>query len=381
MFDVAHGQSQSIRTLFAVVQGDLSPGPRYRIFQYLRHLERAGISATVLRMQGDSSTERSIRSAHFGPLRRAAHYLVMWMESLIVQVRLVLLAPRFDRIVLYRLPLWAVTRWLLAPYRPRILTDFDDALDTIDRSGPGPVHAMNRWVLRRGLQNAILASTTTITSNAHNSGIVERLSRQVAIIPTSIDMSRIPFRDRSAPLEDRLVVGWIGTPSTAEYLVEIEEALRHVQQMRPIVIRLIGAGQNPFRTIDAEVVHWSFADEPSALTRMDIGLMPMPDTPWTRGKAATKALQYNASGAPAISSRTATNLAILGDQDGSLFATTREEWIGALFALIDHPELRSEVGRRGHERVRRHFSVESNAPKLVSLIRNPAQPPSDTGQP
>jgi glycosyltransferase involved in cell wall biosynthesis len=185
-------------------------------------------------------------------------------------------------------------------------------------------------------------------------------------------MARLPFRERSAPLGDRLVIGWIGTPSTARYLAAIEEPLRVVSETRPVVIRLIGAGRNPFRSLAAELVEWSFAGEPDAIKQIDIGLMPMPDTPWTRGKAATKALQYNASGAPAVSSRTATNLAILGESAGSLFASTADEWIASLLRLIDDAAFRAEVGRRGHVRVRESFSVESNAPRLAELIRDPA---------
>jgi glycosyltransferase involved in cell wall biosynthesis len=361
-----------LRTLFVVAQSELSPGSRYRVYQYLPHLREAGIDGHVVAMQDQGSTERSVNSPLFHPLRRVAHYAFTWVESFIVQLRLVALAPRFDRIVLYRLPLWAVTRWLLAPRRARIITDFDDALDEIDHSAEERLGGLKRWILGRGLQNAILASTTTITSNAHNCGVVERLSRRAAIIPTSIDMTRLPFRDRSASLEERLVVGWMGTPSTARYLAAIEDALRDVSRQRPIVIRLIGAGRNPFRALDAEIVEWSFAGEPDALARIDIGLMPMPDTAWTRGKAATKALQYNASGAPAVSSRTATNLAILGESAGSLFASTTDEWIAALIRLIDDPAFRAEIGRRGHARVRESFSVQANAPRLAGLIRDPA---------
>lgn len=106
--------------------------------------------------------------------------------------------------------------------------------------------------------------------------------------------------------------------------------------------------------------------------RIDIGLMPMPDTPWTRGKAATKALQYRACGAPTVASRTATNLAILGESEGTLFATTSDEWTASLLRLIDDAALRSTLGRQAHARVLERFSVESNAPRLIQLIREPA---------
>lgn len=371
--------NDELRTLFVLCRSEQSPGSRYRVYQYLPHLERGGIKTRVITMQDEGSTERSVMSPLFHPLRRMAHYAWLWVESVVVQVRLVTLASRFDRVVLYRLPIWTITRWLLAPRRARMLTDFDDALDTMDYDPVAPLGTLKQWILRRGLQNAILASTTTITSNRHNCSVVERLSRRAEVIPTSIDMARLPFRERTAPIEPRLVIGWMGTPSTAQYLVPIEDALRRVQAVRPVVIRLIGAGRNPFRALDVELVDWSYAGEPDALGRIDIGLMPMPDTPWTRGKAATKALQYTATGAPCVSSRTATNVAILGESDGTIFVTTDDEWVQALLRLIDDPVLRADMGRRGRDRVRACYSVEANAPKLARLIRDPlaGMAPSD----
>ena len=362
----------AIRLLCVVAQHDRSPGSRYRVFQYLPYLRAAGFTCRVVTMQGQASTERSVQSPLFHPVRRVAHYVFTWIESAVVQIRLVALAPRFDRILLYRLPLWAVTRWCLIPGRARIVTDFDDALDTIDHVASERLGSLKRWILGRGLENAILASTTTITSNEHNCGVVRRFGRRAEVIPTSVDMARLPFRDRATPFEARLVVGWIGTPSTAQYLVDIEEALREVQRTRSVVIRLVGAGRNPFRTLEVELRDWSFEDEPDTLTRMDIGLMPMPDTPWTRGKAATKALQYNASGAPAVSSHTATNVEILGEDAGSLFARSPADWIRCLVRLIDDGALRSSMGRRGRDRVRAGFSVEANAPRLARVIRDPS---------
>ena len=360
---------QSLRILFAVTQDALAPGPRYRVFQYLPHFRAAGLECTVLRGQTTRATQRSIGITVRPTHARAMHYIAGWLTNLIFQLRIVASASKYDRIVLYRVPISTLTRWLLRHRRPDIVFDFDDALDSLTAAGAGPLKA---WILRRGLHNAVLASTVTITSNEHNCRTVERLGGRAIHIPTSIDVDRLSFRDRITPLEDRLVIGWMGTPSTAEYLVGVQAALERVVRTRDVVVRLVGAGYNPLHPLEADIRDWSLERENQELAHFDIGIMPMPDSVYTRGKAATKALQYGASGAPTVAALTPTNVAILGEGDGTLFARTTDEWAAALLRLIDDPALRSRMGCRGRERVMKRYSVSVNAPTLVKVLRHPS---------
>lgn len=363
--------NKRLRVLFALSQNEQGPGSRYRVLQYLPYLQSQGLDCHVRMMQGAASTDRSVRSVLLPRPQRTLHNAVLWMQGLIFQMRLIALAPRFDRVVMYRLPVSAWARWLLRPRRAEIVADFDDALDTIDADRRELLGGLKRWILKRGLHNAILAASATVTSNDHNRAIVERLGRRAVVIPTSVDLTRLPFRDRHAPVEPLPVIGWIGSPSTAAYLIPIEDALHEVLRRHRVVIRLIGAGRNPFRTLPVEMVDWSYEREPEDLRRMDIGVMPMPDTAWTRGKAATKALQYGGSGAPTVASWTTTNAGILGEDAGTLFARSSHDWTEHLCRLLDDAALRAELGRRGRARVERLFSVEANAGALASVIRDP----------
>jgi glycosyltransferase involved in cell wall biosynthesis len=315
-----------------------------------------------------------VRSVLLPRHQRTLHNAVLWVQGLIFQIRLIALAPRFDRLVMYRLPVSGWARWLLRSRRAEIVADFDDALDTIDADRAELLGGLKRWILKRGLHNAIRAASTTVTSNDHNRAIVEQLNRRAVVIPTSVDLTRLSFRDRGAPVEVVPVIGWIGSPSTAAYLVGIEDALHEVVRRHRAVIRLIGAGRSPFRALPVEMVAWSYERESDDLRGIDIGLMPMPDTPWTRGKAATKALQYGGSGAPTVASWTNTNVGILGENDGTLFARSSEEWVVQLCRLLGDAPLRGELGRRGRARVERLFSVEGNAGARARVIRHPLGP-------
>jgi glycosyltransferase involved in cell wall biosynthesis len=166
----------------------------------------------------------------------------------------------------------------------------------------------------------------------------------------------------------RVTLGWIGTPSTSRYLPLLEEPLRAVAAKHDIDIRLVGAGDTPFQHLPVTLRPWSLATEAREIAAFDIGLMPMPDTAWTRGKAALKALQYGAAGIPTIASWTPTNEQILGVDEGTIYCRTGDEWRAALERLMGDDVLRAELGRRARRRVDASYSVSANLPKLIAVL-------------
>jgi glycosyltransferase involved in cell wall biosynthesis len=273
-----------------------------------------------------------------------------------------------DVLYLYRVPVPGWAARILRRGRSKVLFDFDDALDEGDTE-PGLFGRLRRRALRRGIENAIATARTTIASNRRNADAAAALGGSVVVVPTCVDVTRYPFRDRAETPGDGVVVGWVGTPSTAPYLCAIEEVLASLREIIPFRLRLIGAGRNPFRRVEADLRPWSLEREVDEISAFDVGLMPMPDTPWTSGKAALKALQYGASGAPTVASRTESNLEILGPGGGVLFATTPDEWATAVRSLLESPGLRSEIGRRGRAHVCRSYSVDAQLPRLLGVIR------------
>jgi hypothetical protein len=355
-----------LRVLFVSLQGVQSPGPRYRVFQYLPRLEAMGIQPTVAVMQGESSTRRSIGAPNAVSLARATHHLVVWARIQSFVARVIRRGRQFDRVYMYRIPVpgWAVPA--LMRDRERMLFDFDDALDQPELDG-GWLQSVRARAVRRGFENAVRVCRTTVTSNERNAAVVRALGGHAEIVPTTVDVSRAIVRDR-AGAGSPPVIGWIGTPSTARYLREIEEPLRRVAAMRPVTVRLTGAGLSPFQHLPVELRDWSLETEAADIGGFDIGLMPMPDTPWSSGKAALKALEYSASGAPTVASWTATNQAILGGNDGAILCRTADDWISALARLIDDHAERGERGGRARAWVTETYSVDRHAPRLCRVL-------------
>ncbi|MPZ17075.1 MAG: glycosyltransferase [Luteitalea sp.] len=357
-----------MRVLFLVQHTGSSPGTRYRVLQYLPALESAGFLCTVRVAQSQVST-----AAALGSLGRARHVRTLqlarsWSETHASLARLISLLPRFDRCVFYRIPLPAWTTTWLGPYRDRLVYDFDDALD-VQEAGETHLMAKLRGRLwRDSLARAIACCRVIVTSNHRNAAVVQAAGGEAVLIPTSVDIDRYPFPapPRTAA---RLVLGWIGTPSTAAYLTLIEEPLRRILCRYDVELRLVGAGRSPLRGVPVTIHPWCLETEVNDVSAFDIGLMPMPDTAWTRGKAALKALQYGASGAPTIASWTETNEQILGSDTGTLFCRSDAEWERALAQLIEDRTLREQLGRRARDRVASLYSVQANAPKWIALLR------------
>ena len=365
---VPAGATPTLRVLCLLLAPEPVPGPRYRVLQYLPVLESYGLACETMAVLSRATALRSVKDAARSPIRRLTHWLRVFVETQLGCLRLVWRLHRYDRVLLYRVavPNWAV--WVLWRRRNDLVYDFDDALDASE--GGGWASRLRRHVLARSLTRAVKVCAAVCTSNARNAEVVTALGGHPVVVPTSVDMARFP--ERPSP-GGRVVLGWIGTPSTAQYLPAIEGALATVLAARPEVsVRLVGSGGNPFASLPAEIVEWTDAAEVDELIRFDIGLMPMPDTAWTRGKAALKALQYGAARTPTVASWTRTNDEILGAAGGVILCRTPDEWRDALLALVDDPSRRADMGERARAHVARFYSVQANGARLAAVLRHPA---------
>lgn len=369
-------RAPQLRVLFGVQQDGISPGTRYRVLQYLPHFRSAGLDCTVVTMQGAASTRRSLRNANAGNSARVAHALQQVAESWIVSARLLACAGKFDRLYLYKIPLPSMATAALRRHRARIIFDLDDAWDSPEGGRSGLARFRSR-LLRHSFERAVALAALVVVSNDRNAAVVSHLGGRSTVVPTTVDVDDYPFRDRATAASTAPVLGWIGTPSTAGYLPLVESAILRAASERQFVVRLVGSGGNPFAMVRPEVRDWSRTTEAQDVGGFDIGLMPMPDTEWTRGKAALKALQYGASGAPTIASWTPTNETILGRDQGAVLCRTEDDWRRAILDLLEHPARRAEIGRRGRKLVEDRFSLRRHAPRLVSIIAR-VEPPEPT---
>ena len=227
--------------------------------------------------------------------------------------------------------------------------------------------SMIRTVLGRKLAPAIGGAKAVLAGSGYLARYAERFNDHVHVVPTVVDMDRyIPRPDRSS--ESRpFTVGWIGSPSTSEHLDLIAPALSQLATETPV--KLIATGARPVRMqgVDVEVRPWSEDREVQDLHEADVGVMPLYDRPWTRGKCAFKLIQYMAAGLPTVSSPVGANAEVVTDETG-LFAGTTEAWIEALRRLRDSEPLRRRLGQAGRARVIERFSLDSQKQRVQTII-------------
>lgn len=244
--------------------------------------------------------------------------------------------------------------------------DFDDALflGSISRA-----NERYRWLKRESERwlKYMRNSRLVIAGNSFLADRARQYARRVEIVPSCIDPDA--YLQRVHEETDCLTVGWIGSRSTSAYLEEVLPALARINRDR-VRMRLVLVGadlaiEEPW----IEQRPWSLATEAADLAGWDVGIMPLPDDDWARGKCGYKLLQYYAAGVPVVSSPVGVNRTMIEDGRG-LAATTVDEWVGALESLAGDVGMRRDLSERGREYAVREFSYQRWAPELSEILRS-----------
>ena len=167
---------------------------------------------------------------------------------------------------------------------------------------------------------------------------------------------------------NQLVLGWSGSHSTSKYLYLLESVLQNISISRSIKLLVIGDPLFNIDGIELEALPWRENTEVDDLTRIDIGLYPLPDEPWVYGKSGLKALQYMALGIPTVASAVGMNFKVIEDGISGFLVKNDEEWITAITRLIDDPLLRASVGDASRTRVLSTYSLKANQPTYLSIF-------------
>lgn len=210
-----------------------------------------------------------------------------------------------------------------------------------------------------------------VCGNAFIADYFSQYNENITIIPTAVDVHRYTIIEEQAPFE--LTIGWIGTSSNFPYLYAIESALVAICQQRPSVrIKIIAdrapAFSDPLRAF-VDFVPWSMQTEVRDIQSFTVGLMPLDDGEWERGKCSFKMLQYMACGIPVIVSPVGMNCDVLALGEMGFAATTDQEWLEGVLSLLDEPAAARQMGKVGREIVESQFSVEKIAQMLADVFR------------
>jgi glycosyltransferase involved in cell wall biosynthesis len=342
---------------------DTTPSQRYRIEQWRPYLEQEGISVQLFPFV-DAKLMKLLHKP--GHVAAKAARMIMAFAQRIMDVAA---ASHYDAILIHRAACLAgpaVLERALAKLRRPILFDFDDAIYRLHTS------AANRrfgW-LKFPTKTATLCrlSAHVIVGNSSLAEYASRFNPRATVIPPSVDTDRYrPMRKHK--FNSRMVVGWTGSSTSQTHLEMFAPVLVELLARRDVEIRVISDRKPVLPGIPYTWVPWSSEIEIEELARLDIGIMPMPDDPWARGKCAMKALLYMAMGIPAICSAVGANGEVVQHGENGLLATTPEQWLAHLEALIDDPALREKLGAAGRQTVEERYSMRRCAALFARVVR------------
>ncbi len=254
------------------------------------------------------------------------------------------------------LPAWG-ERWLARRRAPWQL-EFDDAIHLTR------FHARKMELLCR-LADRVVVGNETLARFARRHA---RAAEAVEVVPTVVDVDRIRPRAPSPP--DRpAVIGWIGLPANFDALRLLAAPLRRLAETTPLVLRVVSDGAPRLEGVAVEARPWSEAGEADEVRGFDVGVMPLPDDAWSRGKCGLKILQSFAAGVPVVASPVGVNAELVRPGKNGLLATTDEEWHDALARLLADAPLRRRLAAGGRRTVEERFSLRRWAPRVAAGMR------------
>jgi glycosyltransferase involved in cell wall biosynthesis len=344
-------------------------GCRFRVAQYRPWLERAGFTLDIHPL-----FDREFFRLVYQPGRYVtkANALLRRTRD---RLKVIRARDEYDIVMLYREAYPIGPPWLerrLARAGVPMVYDFDDAVYLPNTSDANRIIASLKNSGK--IPEVLRLCTHVVAGNSHLADVARRYNRNVTVVPTSVDTAvwvpRSTPRERGTPL----VIGWIGTPTTTQYLLELGPVLQDLARTHQYVLRVSGSVTPvQFRGVTVENVPWSLEREVELFNTCDIGIYPLPDDEWTRGKCGFKAIQFMACSVPVVASPVGVNREIVEDGVSGFLAETPERWKEKLTLLITRPDMRAALGPRGRQVIEQRYSLAANAPTLVQVFQHVAR--------
>lgn len=350
------------RVLFLSRYARLGSSSRLRLYQYLPFLQDAGIDVTLAPLFGDDY----VRGLYGGKVAKLSV-----LKAYVARLGLMLRAGRFDAVWVEKEMLPWVPAWLelgLFPAKVPLIVDYDDAVfHRYDQHRLSLVRGLLGRKIDRVMQRAdlVVAGNEYLANRARNAG-----ASRVEILPTVVDMARYGVTTPGMVGQQLPTIGWIGSPATAKFLHLIAPALHEVVVRKLAQVVAVGANADQLSDLPVKALPWTEATEVADIQRFDIGIMPLPDAPFERGKCGYKLIQYMACGKPVVASPVGVNSTIVRDGVDGFLTSTHQEWVSALTRLIADPVLRQQMGHEGRRRIEYEFSLQKAAPRLATLLNS-----------
>jgi glycosyltransferase involved in cell wall biosynthesis len=340
-----------------------APSQRFRYEQYLPALEAKGWNYTLASFLDVPTWQILYKPGHAGAK--------VWgtLKGFGRRLKLLFQLKQYDYVFLHREatpigPPWF--EWMAAKVAgSKIIYDFDDAIWMADASGNNKVISFLKWQSK--VASICRWSHKVSCGNAFLQEYARQFNPDAILNPTTIDTEGMHNQIRRQSAE-KVIIGWTGSHTTNRYLDMIVPVLQRLEKEYDFEFRVI-SNQSPELPLRSFTFRpWRKDTEIPDLLTFHIGLMPLEDEPWAKGKCAFKALQYMALGIPAVVSPVGCNTEVVDHGVNGYLCTTEEEWYQSLAQLLQNPELRAKLGHAARQKIVGHYSVVSNTANFLALF-------------
>jgi glycosyltransferase involved in cell wall biosynthesis len=342
---------------------DRAPGQRFRFEQYFEHLRRNGYACELSYLVEENDDKVLYQRGHYLDKARFVQRCISKRKADVARMN------DYDIIFIFREALMTrSTRFEKAFHRSRakLVFDFDDAIWLQNVSEANRSWA---WIKDPGKTSKIIGLCDLVfAGNAYLADYARRYNPNVTIVPTTIDTDE--YRPVTRSGEGPVCIGWSGSITTIQHFQYAIPALQRLKARfgDRITIRVVGDGSYRLPELGIEGLPWRRATELADLGAMDIGIMPLPDDEWAKGKCGLKGLQYMGMGLPTIMSPVGVNSEIITDGVDGYLATTTDEWVEKLSRLVEDADLRRRMGEAARRTVEQRYSVNAWKDRYVQLF-------------
>ena len=339
------------------------PSSRYRVEQYIPYFRDKGIKCIVR------------------PFMSSGFYKIIYKKGFYLQKILFLLESSFKRfsdifialrsdIIFIHLEAFPfgppLFEWIIYLSGKKIIYDLDDAIYM------GITSPANRFLIKlkcpNKIKEIIRISNYVITCNSYLADYARRYNKNVVVMHTAVDTEK--FTPSLKDDEHNITIGWIGSHSTAYYLECLRDVFSSISNKYGFTLKIIGARNLNIKIDGVKIINleWTLKDDIKQFQSLDIGVYPLPENEWIRGKTGFKTIQYMSVGIPSVVSDVGANRNIVQDGINGYLARTKYEWVQKLSRLIEDRELRRKMGLAGRKTVEQNFSMRVNAPKYLNIF-------------
>ena len=351
-----------MKILYLTKYTRLAGSSRMRSYQYFPYLEKAGMQVTVKPFFDDAY----LKDFYAGKKNISAV-----LKSYFKRLWVLFSVFSYDRVVIEKeifpfLP--ALAEWMLKLLGIQYIVDYDDAIfHNYDQSA----NPLIKKFLGNKIAKVMRFSGTVVAGNQYLADYAARSgAKNIEIIPTVIDLERYPIKQNAD--DEQFIVGWIGTKTTFEkHLLPCKDWIKALQIQEPnIRFHIVGITEDMDLGKNVQYIRWTEETEVAEILKMDIGLMPLQDSKWEKGKCAYKLIQYAACGIPGVASNVGMNREVTVPGETGILAAVDEEWIQAIKTLKSNTKLRHKMGRNARKKVEERYCIQQTSTKWKQILNH-----------